>query len=222
MGCSRSPVYQPPPTVIEPAPARLWIAPVRALGWVVMESPLGASRPAVVLTPRPLVRNLAVGVLVFGVVLAPATWLDGGERRGLLTAAVALLMVVLPVWAIWWLRGRAIVVHPDRVVVRRGEREVRAFAYDDLIEVRPSVDGSAGAATPEFWNKAVTLIGRTTEGKRRGLKVTAQTVESIDPLLAALAPVVAARPDLLPHDIHRTLFEEYVADLGRGRDAQRG
>lgn len=186
-----------------------------------MESPLGASRPTTVLTPRPLVRTLAVGVLVLGVVLTPATWLDGGRHREVLTAAVALLMVVLPLWAIWWLTGRTIVVHPDRVVVRRGEREVRTFAFADLIEVRPEVDGSAGAATPEFWNKAVTLIGRTTAGKRRGLKVTAQTVESIDPLLVALAPVVAGRPELLPHDIHRTLFREYVADLEQGRVAQR-
>jgi hypothetical protein len=187
-----------------------------------MESPLGASQPATVLTPRPLIRNLAIGVLVVGIVLVPATWAAGGSQRALLTAAVALVMVVLPAWAIWFSRGRTIVVHPDRVVVRRGEREVRTFAFDDLVEVRPSVDGSAGAATPEFWNKAVTLVGRTTDGRRRGLKVTAQTVESIDPLLLALAPVVARRPDLLPHDVHRTLFEEYVADLGRGRGTQRG
>ena len=186
-----------------------------------MESPRDEPSAGTALAPRPLVRHLAIGLLVLGVVLTPATWLDGGEHRGLLTAAVALLMVVLPAWAIWWLTGRAIVVHPDRVVVRRGERVVRTFAFDDLIEVHPGIDGSVGAATPEFWNKAVTLVGRTTAGKRRGLKVTAQTVETIDPLLVALAPVVARRPDLLPHDIHRTLFEEYVADLGRG-GAQRG
>lgn len=187
-----------------------------------MESPLGASQPATVLAPRPLVRNLAIGVLVFGIVLVPAVWTAGGSQRALLTAAVALVMVALPLWAIWFSRGRTIVVHPDRVVVRRGEREVRTFAFDDLVEVRPTVDGSAGAATPEFWNKAVTLIGRTTDGRRRGLKVTAQTVESIDPLLLALAPVVAQRPELLPHEIHRTLFEDYVADLGGGRGTQRG
>ncbi|KRE94245.1 hypothetical protein ASG76_12780 [Nocardioides sp. Soil774] len=187
-----------------------------------MESHLGASSPSTVLTPRPLVRNLALAVLVLGIVLTPATWLDGGPHRGLLTAAVALLMVVLPLWAVWWLRGRTIIVHPDRVVVRRGEREVRSFAFDDLIEVRPGRDASVGAATPEFWNKSVTLIGRTTAGRRRGLKVTAQTVESIDPLLVALAPVVARRPDLLPHDVHRALFEEYVRDLGTERGTQRG
>ena len=98
---------------------------------------------------------------------------------------------------------------------------MRSFAFDDLIEVRPGIDGSAGAATPEFWNRSITLIGRTTAGRRRGLKVTAQTVESIDPLLLALAPIVARRPELLPHDVHRTLFQDYVADLGRG-GAQRG
>jgi hypothetical protein len=187
-----------------------------------MESRPGAKSSATVLVPPPLVRTLAIGVLVIGVVVAPATWQAGGPHRGLLTAAVALLMVALPVWAIWWLRGRTIVVHPDRVVVRRGEREVRTFAFADLIEVRPEVDGSSGAATPELCNKAVTLIGRTTAGKRRGLKVTAQTVESIDPLLLVLAPVVARRPELLPHDIHRTLFEEYVDDLEQGRGTQRG
>ena len=186
-----------------------------------MESPLGASSPSNVLTPRPLVRNLALAVLALGLVLTPATWLDGGPHRALLTTAVALLMVALPLWAVWWLRGRTIAVHHDRVVVRRGERDVRAFVFDDLIEVRPGRDASVGAATPELWNKAVTLIGRTTEGKRRGLKVTAQTVESIDPLLVALAPVVARRPELLPHDVHRTLFEEYVRDLRTGRRTQR-
>ena len=167
----------------------------------------------VVLTPRPLLRTLALGVLVLGIVLTPATWLDGGDHRALLTAGLALVMVVLPLWAVWWTHGRTIVVHPDRVVVRRGDREVRSFAFDDLTEVRPGVDGSAGAATPEFWNRSVTLLGRTSDGKRRGLKVSAQTVESIDPLLLALAPEVARRPDLLPHDVHRMLFEEYVDAL---------
>jgi hypothetical protein len=113
-------------------------------------------------------------------------------------------------------------VRPDRVVVRRGDSEVRTFRFDDLTEIRPGVDGSAGAATPEFWNKSVTLLGRTSEGRHRGLKVSAQTVESIDPLLLALAPVVADRPDLLPHDVHRKLFEEYVRDLESGRGSQRG
>lgn len=186
-----------------------------------MESPLGASRPATVLVPRPLVRNLALMLLVVGIAVVPATWLAGGPQRELLTAAVALVLVVLPAWAAWWTWGRTLAVHPDRVVVHRGEREVRTFAFDDLIEVRPGIDGSAGAATPEFWNKSVTLIGRTTAGKRRGLKVTAQTVESIDPLLLALAPVVARRPELLPHEVHRTLFEEYARDLRAGRDTQR-
>lgn len=186
-----------------------------------MESPLGESSPATVLTPRPLVRNLAIGVLVLGVVLAPATWLGDDDQRALLTAAVVLVMVLLPLWAIWWLSGRTIAVSRDRVVVRRGGRDVRTFAFDELIEVRPGRDASVGAATPEFWNKSVSLIGRTTDGKRRGLKVTAQTVESIDPLLLALAPVVARRPELLPHDVHRALFEEYVHDLRTGRGTQR-
>ncbi|RYC11137.1 hypothetical protein [Nocardioides zhouii] len=187
-----------------------------------MESPSGASQPTTVLTPRPLLRNLALGVLVIGIALTPAVWAAGGPQRLLSTVGVALVMVVLPLWAVWWTHGRTIVVHPDRVVLRRGEREVRTFAFDDLIEIRPGVDGSAGAATPEFWNKSVTLLGRTSDGKRRGLKVSAQTVESIDPLLLALAPAVARRPDLLPHDVHRTLFEEYVHDLGPGRGTQRG
>lgn len=202
----------------------MWWAPgiFPALGWANMESPPGPSRPATVLTPRPLLRNLALGVLVVGIALTAAVWAAGGAQRVPYTAGVALVLVVLPLWAVWWTRGRTIVVHPDRVVVRRGDRDVRTFAFDDLIEIRPGVDGSAGAATPEFWNKSVTLLGRTTDGKRRGLKVSAQTVESIDPLLVALAPVVARRPELLPHDIHRTLFEEYVDDLEQGRGTQRG
>ena len=192
-----------------------------ALLWANMETSPGSPQPGIVLTPRPLLRNLALTVLVVGIVLVPATWVGGGSQRVALTAAVALVLVVLPLWAVWFTRGRTIVVHPDRVVVRRGEREVRSLPYDTLTEVRPGVDGSAGAATPEFWNKSVTLVGRTSEGRRRGFKVSAQTVESIDPLLLALAPVVARRPELLPHDVHRTLFEEYVRDLGSGR-SQRG
>ncbi|MBC2932205.1 hypothetical protein [Nocardioides sp. zg-1228] len=187
-----------------------------------MESPPGASPPATVLTPRPLVLHLAIGVLVVGILLASATWAGGGDQRALLTVAILVVTVALPAWAIWWARGRTILVRPDRVVVRRGEREVRTFAFDDLTEVRPGVDGSAGGATPELWNKSVTLLGRTTAGRRRGLKVTAQTVESIDPLLLALAPVVARRPELLPHAVHRALFEEYVRDLRSGRGRQRG
>lgn len=181
-----------------------------------MEPPV----PPTVLEPRPLVRTLAIVVLVVGLLLTAATWTAGGQHRVLSSAALGLLTVVLPAWAIWFTTGRTIEVHPDRVVVRRRGREVRTFAYDDLVEVSPGVDGSAGAATPEVWNKAVTLIGRTTAGRRRGLKVTAQTVESIDPLLLALAPVVARRPGLLPHDVHRELFTDYVDELGTGR--QRG
>ncbi|MDR7252987.1 hypothetical protein J2X46_001972 [Nocardioides sp. BE266] len=162
-------------------------------------------------------RTLAIVVLVVGVLLTAATWTAGGEHRVLSLAALGLLMVVLPAWAIWFTTGRTIEVHPDRVVVRRRGREVRTFAYDDLVDVRPGIDGSAGAATPEVWNKSVTLIGRTTARKRRGLKVTAQTVESIDPLLLALAPVVARKPELLPHDVHRELFAAYVHELGTSR-----
>lgn len=184
-----------------------------------MEQHRGASRETV-LTPRPLIRNLALAVLVIGVALVPATLAGDGGGRYLMAGAVGLVMVLVPLWALWWGWRRTVVVHPDRVVVRRGAREVRTFAFDELTEVRPGVDGSAGAATPEFWNKSVTLLGRTTDGRRRGLKVSAQTVESIDPLLLALAPVVARRPDLLPHDVHRSLFEEYVRDLGTG--SQRG
>lgn len=192
-----------------------------ALLWANMDTPSGEP-PVTVLAPRPLVRNLAIGVLVLGVVLAAATWADGGELRAPLTAAVVALMVALPLWAVWFSRGRTIAVHPDRVVVRRGEREVRTFAFADLTEVRPATDASPGAATPELWNKSVMLLGQTTDGKRRGLKVTAQTVESIDPLVLALAPVVARRPDLVPRDGDRRLFDEYVRDLRSGRDTQRG
>ena len=181
-----------------------------------------APEPGTQLTPRPLIGNLALAVGLVGIVLTLATWLDGGPHRAVLTGAVALIMVVLPLWAAWWTRGRTVTVHADRVVVRRGHREVRTFPFNDLIEVRPGIDGSAGAATPEFFNKSVTLIARTSAGRRRGLKVSAQTVESIDPLLLALAPVVARRPGLLPHDADRTLFMEYVEDVRSGRGTQRG
>lgn len=100
--------------------------------------------------------------------LLAAVWTAGGPQRLVFTAGVALVMVVLAPWAVWWAQGRTIAVHRYRVVVRRGEREVRTFAFDDLSEAGPGVDGSAGAATPESWNTSVTLLGRPTTASDAG------------------------------------------------------
>lgn len=166
--------------------------------------------------------RLAMMLTVVGLILTPSVWLSGGEHRAWWTAAVGLMFLALPAWAAWTLLTRRIVVHRDRVAVLRGERVVRELAFADLTEVRPGMDGSSGAATPEMFNKSVTLQGRTLEGRRRGLKVSALTVESIDPLLRALAPEVARRPELLTRDLYRDLFAEFIDDAGSDQSRQRG
>lgn len=173
------------------------------------------------LVSRPLIRSLAIGAAVFGAVTTPAVWLDGGRFQIPLTAAVFVFFLALPLWALWLVHDRRYIVRSDRLTVTRRGRTVREFPYAELIEVRPAFEGSAGAATPEFWNKTIFLIGRTPQGKRRGVKVSSQLVESIDPLLVALAPEIARRPELLSRDVYRANFAEYVADLERG-GPQRG
>ena len=160
------------------------------------------------LVQRPLIGRMAIVVLVLGLPVAVATYVEGHVLEA---AALAVLTGLLPAWAIWWLHDRRIVVGPHSVLVQRGTRVVREFRYDDLTEVRPAYDGSAGGATLELLNRSVVLVGTTTAGKRRGLKVTELTVTSIDPLLRALVPVLAERPELLHRPGYRDVFDEWVS-----------
>ncbi|MDN4172114.1 hypothetical protein QWY28_04090 [Nocardioides sp. SOB77] len=174
--------------------------------------------PARELPPR---RTLAWAALVVGIGCAPIPVValgavdEEGAAAVAVAAVVALVFVVLPLWAAWRLLRERILVGPDEVTVCSGSTVRRRLRYADLTEVRPVVDGSAGIVTPELWNKAVVLLGRTPEGRRTGIKVTRQQVQTIDPLLVALRPVLDARPELVRAESERALFGEYTARLGR-------
>lgn len=173
------------------------------------------------LTPRPLLMRAALALAVVGVPLTWYVWASADAYRAAIAAGVLALLVLLPLWTVWLLRGRRFLVHADRLSVMRGDRVVRELAFAELTEVRPQWEGSAGAATPEFLNKSVTLLGRTPAGRRTGVKVSAQTVDSIDPLLRALAPEIRRRPGLLTRDLYRNAFVEFIDDAESGDAPQR-
>lgn len=171
------------------------------------------------LPPRRTVAWSALGV---GVACSPipvvalASIDEEGAAAIAVAVVVALVLVVLPLWAAWHLLRRRVLVGAEDVTVCSGGRVRRTLRYADLDEVRPVVDGSTGVVTPELWNKAVVLLGRTPQGRRTGMKISRQHVLTIDPLLLALRPVVDARPELVRTETERALFGEYAASIGRG------
>lgn len=176
-----------------------------------MTSSLGRELP-----PRRLVAWVALGATAFfllalvGVVREAAA----GQTSLWWIALVVALFVLLMAWGTWSLARRHVFVSDDAVTLCTGTRVTASLPFDQLTRVLSVVDGSQAAFTPEFWNKALILQGTTTAGRRAGrpttIKVTAQYVESIDPLLRAVAPEVRRRPDLIPDERSRALFEEYL------------
>ncbi len=167
--------------------------------------------------PRHLLPVLFLGtaVLFLGVPVTLLRQLSDGsaEPSPPLFAAVAatlLLFVVFPLWGGIALLRRRVYVSDEQVTVTAGDTVKRELRFDRLSEVRPVIDGSQGAATPEFYAKAVVLYGLDARDKKVALKLTAQTLD-MDPVFAALAPVVQRRPELITTDLGRTLFAEYAA-----------
>jgi len=129
-------------------------------------------------------------------------------------AAVSLAVVVvlaMPLaWAGWWLRRQRVEVHPDRVVVRSGERVRREVVLADLVEVHVGEqvrlhDLRGSRAMPR-------VLLRSTTG---AVAVSRHDLETLDPLLLVLVPHVRARPGLLAGGAQREAFERLLPDAAR-------
>lgn len=139
---------------------------------------------------------------------------DGGSAWDIGTGvAGSIVLCLVPLWAAVTFYRQHVLVGPDSVQVRYGDRIARELRFADLTEVRVTVDGSVGGLDGRSFHQAVLLIGTDPGGRRRGIKVTRNQVETIDPLLRALATEVARRPELFTRDLYRRLYEEYVAAM---------
>ncbi|MBB6627879.1 hypothetical protein H5V45_11175 [Nocardioides sp. KIGAM211] len=174
--------------------------------------------PETTLPPRHLLAWASLGLAAF--FSYPLVQVVRAGQRGEMpalaaagiAALIALLFVIGPLWAAQHLLRLRIAVSREHLTTYLGGRLHHRLALAELTEVRPVVDGSVGALTPEAWNPAVWLIGPDQHGRRRALKITLQRVTTMAPLLEALRPVVAARPDLVRDEPARKLLAEYLSD----------
>ncbi len=133
-----------------------------------------------------------------------------------MTLVVFLLFVVLPLYCAWNLHQRHYVVSDTTVTRLKGDTPTQTMAFADVEEVRARFEGGLGAATPEWFNQAVVMIGTDKSGERRQLRVSKVFVESLHPLLERLAEEVDRRPQLLTSDAERELFTSALSDARKG------
>ena len=134
-----------------------------------------------------------------------------GPSNWAVIALGSVAAIAVPARVVRNVKLRRVVVHPDRVSIYRGEKLLRALPFANLTLVGAHWDyfQFAGNTTRQNWFPAITLIGTSTTGKRRGFKASGMTLQTIDPLVRALAPVVAARPDLMRGATDRKLFAQF-------------
>lgn len=169
--------------------------------------------------PRHLVTvlSLVAGLFFLGVLGTLVGQLTGGSDVpgallvGIVVAVSALTLLCLS--GAVMLARRHVYVSEEAVTVTAGERVVRSVRLDRLTRVRPVVDGSQSAATPEFFARAVVLVGPDDRDRRTAIKLSASTLD-MDPVLAVLADEVRRRPDLLGSDQERRLFADYLGAPG--------
>lgn len=178
-----------------------------------MSTDLGAELPQ-----RSTVMWILVGTAV--IFLVP-TWRmvrssvdqSGSQQLGwwAMTAAIALLLVVLPLWIARTMSQRHYYVSPDRVTWLQGERIRMQMRFEDVDRVLMRYDGGLGASTPEWFNDAVVLVGRDQDGRERHLRVSRVFVTTLHPLLERVAEDVARRPALMEAD-DRAVLEGRLAE----------
>ena len=132
---------------------------------------------------------------------------DGAQQLGgwAMTAVLALLLVVLPLWIARHMSQRHYHVSDDAVTWRQGDRVRAQVRFAELERVRMTHDGGLGAATPELLNDAVVLQSRDDTGRERRLRVSTVFVTTLEPLLEQVAREVARRPELMAADDRATL-----------------
>ncbi len=164
------------------------------------------------LRPRHQIHTAAAVAWALGIAATVTAWVMLDSYRVFVTVILTLFMVLTPAWVVWTHATQRIVVHPDRIEVRGPRGVRRTLAYANLREVLPMHVGKASHTGASSLVRAVQLSGTTTKGRRSLLRMSTAMQESIAPVLLALAPVVEARPDLLPHSEAETLFGLFLAD----------
>lgn len=119
-------------------------------------------------------------------------------------AVCTLVLVILPLVAAWRLFRRHVYVDPAGVTVVVGAKQ-RRIAYAELDQILPRTDETS---VKMLDTRTVSLILQATspDGRRTRVQLSPQDLETIDPVLLALEPEVARRPDLLPNDYARNQF----------------
>jgi hypothetical protein len=141
-------------------------------------------------------------VLAFFVVGLVGGWVDHAQGASSLRSAVVVTalttpFIVLLTLGVWLLPRGAVEVTASEVRVLRGTRVHRRLRWDELSEVR---------AFRSRGRPAVLL-----RGPQGRVLLSARALGTIEPALAALAPVVAAQPGLLRDDYERELLASFVA-----------
>jgi hypothetical protein len=126
-------------------------------------------------------------------------WRQAADRRSvalLVALGCTALFVAAPLLLSADTATSRVRVSPTGVeVTRLGDVRTR-LDFADLSRVDVGEDASLGPLTPGRWRSYVRLTGHTSTGERVKVLVTTARVSSLDPLLAALEPVLADRPEL--------------------------
>ncbi|WP_157559109.1 hypothetical protein [Nocardioides sp. Soil774] len=142
---------------------------------------------------------LVAALMVWPVLRTWQAWHTSTARRSmaLLTAGgCSLLFVGAPLALAADVATSGVRVSGERVETTRLGRTRTAIDFADLTGVERGHEGSLGPLTPSAWDDYVRLTGRTPSGASVELEVTTARFESLQPLLAALGPVVRDRPEL--------------------------
>lgn len=146
-------------------------------------------------------------MLAVGLLSALPRYHSPGELVGL--AVALLLLAVLPLAFAWHLFRRHVYVDPEGVTVVVGTRQ-RRIAYADLDWILPRSD-QVSVKVLDTRNMALILEATSPAGRRTRVQLSAQDLETIDPVLLALEEEVARRPELLRTDYARRDFEWSLA-----------
>lgn len=158
--------------------------------------------------PRRLKATIVLGIgVVVGLVLLGSLAQHHGTADLITIGIAALVLVVVPLGYGLHLYRRHVYADPDGFTIVTGSRE-RRFAYAEVDRVVPRVDQLVKIVD----SRSVSLIVQVTSaGRRRRTIVSAQELQTIDPILLGLEPRVRLRPELLANDWDRDLFESSVA-----------
>lgn len=138
---------------------------------------------------------------------------SGGTAVGgwAMTATILALLVLLPLGIARHMHQRTYVVTDETITWLQGDRARVEMQFADLKSVHMRYDGGLGAATPEWFNDAIVLVGPDSHGQPRVLRVSRVFVTTLHPLLLQIAEELRARPGLMDAG-DREVFDDRLAE----------